>query len=206
MSLQPRVLFYKNIPFYKDNSSGYYLSENGEYMQDFVWKSFKHLDSIPEGYEVQHKDGDKANNKILNLKLVATQPEVVTEVSVTKKEVVAEPVLVSVREKVKNWHKSKVGRKWHSEVLTRQHKEGVFKKNLICTNCGKEFLGEHHSGANQFCSNACKSQYRRKNGLDLVEKTCPVCNRTYKTNKFRPAKSCSRSCSGKMRERGLHNI
>ena len=56
MSLQPRVLFYKNIPFYKDNSSGYYLSENGEYMQDFVWKSFKHLDSIPEGYEVQHKD------------------------------------------------------------------------------------------------------------------------------------------------------
>ena len=202
MSLQPRVLFYQSIPFYRDESTGYYVSNHGEHMQDFVWKSFKHLDVIPEGYKVQHKDGNKANNKIPNLELVATQSETAVETSNVENEVVVEQIsMTSVQEKAKSWHKSKAGRKWHSEILTRQHKEGIFKKNLICSNCGKEFLGEHHSGTNQFCSATCKSQYRRKNGLDLVEKICPVCDKTYMTNKFRPAKSCSRSCSSKIRKR-----
>ena len=43
---------------------------------DLVWESFKGL--IPNGFKVAHIDGNKRNNKLDNLKLIAYEEEKTT--------------------------------------------------------------------------------------------------------------------------------
>ena len=53
----------------------------------------------------------------------------------------------------------------------------------VCTNCGKEFVGQ--PGKDRFCSNACKSAYRRKSGVDNVTRSCAFCGGPFIVNKYR---------------------
>lgn len=45
-----------------------YLSTHGQYVHRLVAEAW--IGEIPEGYEVNHKDGNKTNNEISNLKIV----------------------------------------------------------------------------------------------------------------------------------------
>ena len=61
-----------------------------------------------------------------------------------------------------------------------------------CTFCGKKFMskGRYANGANTFCSNSCKSAYRRASCIDNIEKECKYCGKRFSTNKYSPAKYC----------------
>ena len=100
------------------------------------------------------------------------------------------------------WHKSEAGHEWHSERIKEQWKEGVFDKELVCSNCGKTYIGHiAKAGGNTFCSNACKSAFRRKSGADNIIKVCPVCGKEFECNKYADRVTCSRSCANKFRHR-----
>lgn len=195
---------FDGIRFTRIEATGYYR-HNGlrKYMHRYVWEYYN--GKIPKGYEIHHIDFDRSNNDISNLQIVSRSEhrkihaDLLTE---QQREWRRENINRTARPKAIEWHKSGEGTKWHSEQIKRMHEENAFKRNLICTNCGKEYIGEiHKNGGNAFCSNACKSSYRRKNRLDDIERVCPICGETFKTNKYRPSTTCSRSCANRLRNR-----
>lgn len=195
---------FDGIRFTRVEATGYYR-HNGlrKYMHRYVWEYYN--GKIPSGYEIHHIDFDRSNNDISNLQLLTREEhrkihaELLTE---QQREWRRENLERTARPKAIEWHKSEEGKKWHTELIKQQRENGRFKHKLICTNCGKEFIGElNKKGGNSFCSNACKSSYRRKNRLDDIEKECPVCGNKFMTNKYRPSETCSRSCANRLRHK-----
>lgn len=170
-------------------------------MHIFVWEYYN--GAIPKGYEVHHKDFDKSNNDISNLELLTVaqhrklHADVLTE---EDREWRRNNLNENARPKASEWHKSEKGKTWHSEHIKQQREKGLFKRELTCTNCGKVYIGKLASvNGNSFCSNICKSQYRRKMGYDNIKKQCVVCGNIFQTNKYRPAKTCSKRCASKIK-------
>ena len=177
-----------------------YYRETGNFknlMHRYVWEFYN--GKIPDGYEIHHKDGDHANNTIENLQCLSKvehQKLHSENLSEEKREWYRKNLAENARPKASEWHRSDEGREWHKEQYERT-KEALHKKvEKTCVNCGKVFLGHSTS---KYCSNACKSAYRRKTGSDLAPAICVCCGKYFKTNKFSPSRTCSRSCANKQR-------
>lgn len=190
---------FAGIKFREEWPGGYYIHNFTGYnirMHRFVWEYYN--GSIPEGYDVHHVDGNRANNDISNLQLLKSSDhkrlhgEKLTD---EQREWYRQNLNNVARPKAIEWHKSERGSEWHKEHIKQQHKDGVFKKKLICTQCGKEYIGEQRkNGSNTFCSGACKAKYRRQSGVDNIECECVVCGKKFMSNKIRPSKCCSQKC------------
>lgn len=193
--------YFDGKEFVRADNSKYYR-EKGAFtnlMHRYIWTYYN--GSIPDGCEIHHKDENPANNNIENLECLSKKEHKqlhADTLSDDKREWYRINLQENARPKAVEWHKSEEGREWHRELIKKQHELGVFKHELICTNCGKSYVGERH-GENTFCSNACKSAYRRKTGKDLVLAICANCGKYFNTNKLRPAKTCSRSCANRLR-------
>ena len=68
----------------------------------------------------------------------------------------------------------------------RMHK----RRLIVCDQCGKEYMGEK----GRFCSNSCKSKWRRESGIDDEIRKCIVCDEEFSVNKYSDTVTCSRSC------------
>lgn len=184
---------------------GYYYTNNKQgkvYMHRYVWEFYN--GKIPKGYEIHHIDFDRGNNDISNLQLVSRSEhrkihaDLLTD---EQRELKRQNLNKNARPKAIEWHKSEQGKEWHRQQISIQRELGVFKHKLTCTNCGKVYVGEIN-GKNTFCSNACKSAYRRKTGKNLEERVCTICGNTFMTDKYKKSQTCSRSCANKLRHRG----
>lgn len=185
-----------NIKFTKDKKTGYYLSSkkiNGKRIRlhRYIYEKFK--GKIPKGYEVHHIDQNKENNDINNLELLLKKEhQKIHSMTLTAEE----------RERRKNnleqkarpeaikWHKSKDGKIWHKE----QYKKTLGnrqKEKFICIECQKEFEA-YNTGKNSFCSNKCKTRYRKKSGVDNVERKCQRCGNVFIINKYSQKKYCGK--------------
>ena len=200
--MSEKTQYFNGYKFTRGEEGTYYrCAKLKKRMHTYVWEYYN--GKIPKGCEIHHIDGDKSNNDISNLQLVTTEEHhkihnklLTTEQREWRRNNLNE----KARPKAIEWHKSNVGSEWHSKHIKKQHQNGAFKKELICTNCGKIYLGEiRKNGGNTFCSNNCKSAYRRKSGVDNIIKVCPICNSNFKTDKYKPATTCSRSCANKYR-------
>lgn len=186
-----------------DKRTGYYLASNGDggkrkRLHIAVWES--HNGAVPKGHHIHHIDRDKTNNEIENLQcLTASENNRVHAALMTdeRREQLRRNIIENVIPKSKEWHKSEEGRAWHREH-GRRCWEGVEPSEYICTNCGKRYesRNRYSEGSNRFCSNACKSAYRRKSGVDDIEIVCSVCGKTFKANKYAKRTRC-RECSRK---------
>lgn len=197
------VQYFNGKRFEPFGTTGYYREVRNfkNLMHRYVWEFYN--GPIPAGYEVHHIDFDRSNNTIENLQLLtcAEHRKLHAELlSEDKREWYRNNLEINARPKAIEWHKSAEGKEWHTAHIAKQHEVGAFKKTLYCINCGKEYVGEKH-GKTNYCSNACKSAYRRKIGLDLVPAICACCGKYFQTNKNRPAKTCSRSCANRLRNR-----
>ena len=192
------VAVYNGYKFNKDKRTGYYLSTspiNGRRrrLHRYVWET-ENGRRVPVGYDVHHVDKNKDNNDISNL-VILTRSEHQSEhqhiMSEDEIKARAERVVKYMIPKAIEWHKSEEGRKWHV-----QHGRDVAKKlapvKHTCTFCGKEYLtkNRYRNGQNTFCSNKCKSAYRRALGVDNTERKCKYCGKIYSTNKYSPALYC----------------
>lgn len=192
------------IKFKKDANTGYYLStkkigNSRIRLHRYIWQ--KYNGEIPKGYDIHHIDHNKDNNEINNLELLVREEHKARhghELSDEMREFYRKNLNEKARPKASEWHKSKEGREWHKE----QYKKTLGKifnsenyKTFKCENCGKEFK-TIHNGKNRFCSNNCKSAFRRKSGVDDVERVCIKCGRKFKANKYTKRKSCD-NCKGR---------
>lgn len=189
------------VQFRKKTDNGYWVNTSKKagsilYLHREKYKQeFGLTEEQIKGYEVHHIDGNKDNNDISNLKLL------------TKEE---HQKIHSTRNKSSHRHVcKKCGRVYWSTVsksvdicdrCAPELASGGSSMLMIkkkCEYCGAEYETKGvNRNRSKFCSNKCKSAYRRAKGIDNVERVCERCGNVYLVNKYSNGKIC-RKCSGK---------
>lgn len=193
----PKMVCVDGLRFFLDKHRGYYLGySNGKKIRlhRYIWE--KHNGAIPKGYHIHHIDGNRLNNDISNLAmLIASEHESYHNNNLTDaQKAVRHESLEKARLKAPEWHCSEDGIEWHKEhgKKVASHLKDV-KIKKTCKMCGNEF---YDNGFNKalFCSNVCKSKWRRKEGLDNETRKCVICGKEFVTNKYSKVRTCSESC------------
>ena len=192
------IAIFDGMSFRRDKRTGYYLAGNArnggrrKRLHVYVWEYYN--GAVPEGYHVHHVDHDKYNNDIDNLQLLSKKEHAkhhARNMSEETKAKLRKQLIEKAVPKSKEWHASKEGKEWHSK-----HGYDTWKtrkpKTYECTYCGKEFetLNRYSESSNHFCSNNCKSAYRRKMGYDDVKRACEICGAEFTANKYSKRKRC----------------
>ena len=193
-----KYITFNGIKFCRDNKTGYYLNSTmRKRLHRYVWEYYK--GEIPKRYHVHHRDGNKNNNDISNLELLTPGEHLFfhgkEEKNIKKMQERVQPIGTT---RAIEWHRTPEGKKWHEEHYLN-NKDRLHKKiNKKCEHCGGTFKGLKRS---RFCSNKCKSRWRRESGLDDVKRTCANCGENFTINKYSKNKYCSKACSNKAEPR-----
>lgn len=196
------------IKFNRDLKTGYYLSTkkvNGRRIRlhRYIW--IKHYGEIQQGYSIHHKDEDKSNNDINNLKLIITSKHSKLHADNRVNEHY-ESIIKNLEDKARpkaiEWHKSDKGKTWHKENYEKNKEVFHLKKKYICKNCGLEFKSIRVG----FCSNNCKSAWRRISGIDNENRKCIICGEDYITNKYSKSSTCSIRCRGELKRLRMQKL
>jgi len=166
------------------------------YLHRYIWE--ERFGPIPEGLVVHHIDGDTLNNSLVNFALL-TQSEHSKRHPYTEERLErARQNLDEIRHRASAWHGSEEGRTWHSAngKLAWAQREAI---QLQCEQCGTTYATKALHGNTRFCSNNCKSQWRREQGIDDEWRICPQCEEAFVCNKYSRAQCCSRKCAGRRR-------
>ncbi len=194
-----RAIF-EDLVFTRDDMTGYYLNSALRLrLHRAVYVRYN--GAIPEGYQVHHVDHDKGNNEPENLIALSKEDHIRlhgTELTDEQREKRRDNMARNARPAASEWHRSEAGRAWHLEHYERMKDTLYCRETMVCENCGKEYAGLMN-GQSRFCSNACKSAWRRKVGLDNEARVCECCGGTFVVNKYSGARSCSRECAGNLR-------
>ena len=181
--------------FRLDKKTGYYLASRQyqgkrKRLHVFIWEYFN--GQIPKGYEVHHKDHNKSNNEISNLELLSeSEHKNIHSVEMTQEQRKqrADNLELKARVKAIEWHKSEKGRDWHKKHYEKIKESLHQRADKCCIVCGNKFSSIKRS---KFCSNKCKSAYRRAAGIDNVERECAICREKFITNKYSQRKYCEK--------------
>lgn len=191
---------------YKLHTGEYYFSKITQKLHWAVWEHYN--GEREKGKHIHHKDGDRTNNHISNLEAVDAFEHLSTH---AKERFRINPghkerFYKAGVEAAKDWHGSEEGNAWH-----RQHAANFnFGKKTYgkrkCEVCSSEFEAWHKSngeggGSHRFCSNKCKSTYRRASGVDDVTRNCANCGKPFTRNKYYYTKNCSRTCGAALRKK-----
>ena len=155
---------------------------------------------IPSNCHIHHKDHNPLNNDVSNLQLVKASKhlsEHAKEYHLCNKDLVKKK-LNSIRELAAIWHGSEEGKKWHKEHYENNKDKFHKKFKRKCFNCDIEHESCRKEGSS-YCSNKCKSAYRRKKGFDDITKQCEACKKQFTSNKYKRVKTCSRKCAASLR-------
>ena len=193
----PQIIVYDDISFYKC-ADGYYCNGKSQRIHRYKWE--KEVGPIPEGYHIHHKDGDKDNNDLSNYELLHGSEHLRQH----GKSLVHVERLAQCREKAlrkaAEWHKTEeareIGRKnWPISLGLYMDK----KITKICEYCGKEFKAiEVYAHLDKWCGNNCKSNARRKSGVDNEVHQCVVCGKDIIVNKYSKIQACKGECATKL--------
>ena len=198
-----KTIIYDNISFTKDEKTGYYLSSkriNGQRKRLHVYIWEKHNGKIPKGAQVHHIDGNKASTDINNMELLLASEHMQRHWKEKTEEEIEgyrKRLKANAQEKAKAWHASAEGKEWHRQHALKQA-EKTQEKEYVCRYCGAVFYAKPY-GTNKFCSNNCKSKFRRESGVDNEKRVCVVCSKEFVVNKYSKSECCSRSCANKKR-------
>ncbi len=177
---------------------GAYFQHDGERLHRTVYEY--HHGAIPKGYHVHHKDDNKTHNDDSNLELKVGGKHVSDHAKKPERIAYGRMHIERIRPLAAAWHGSDEGKAWHSKH-GKDNMENRTEKEYTCTHCGKAFKTKRRYGKDEytFCSNNCKSAYRRILGVDDEWRTCGFCGRPYRVNKYSRNKTCSRECAIKLR-------
>ena len=162
-------------------------------MHIYVWE--KYNGPVPNGFHVHHKDKNKDNNSIENLVLLSAA-EHLSAHGLERREQARANVVKYAQPAAVEWHKSKAGKAWHAEhykkTLGDKWNNTVTK---VCEACGQEYeTPMMKQGQSRFCTNKCKTRFRKLSGVDNITVNCIVCGKQFETNKYSSAKMCSPEC------------
>lgn len=191
---------YGGLVFVRDDTTGYYLNSTLSLrLHRAVYEGEN--GPIPDGFHVHHVDFDKSNNEPENLVALSMEDHLRLHercITVEQRETRRQNFINNVQHKSREWHGSEDGIEWHRKhyeaMKDALHRAGVFE----CIYCGKRFEAIDN-GAVKFCSNACKSAFRRASGVDNETRVCFCCGGKFNVNKYSETRCCSRRCAAIMR-------
>lgn len=137
---------------------GWYFQHKGKRLHRAVWEA--HNGEIPEGYHVHHVDGDRANNQLDNLVLLAGLEHTRTHAREESRRENGRRAIKMAVLAAPEWHRSEAGSAWHS-AHARAYWASVEPKEYICEFCGGTFMSRNAGGA-RFCGQNCKAKARRR--------------------------------------------
>lgn len=190
---------YNGLKFRRDKHTGYYLNaKTHKRLHVAVYET--EVGAIPAGYHVHHIDHDKDNNSPENLLAIAPAEHEILhgkELTAEQRDAKRQNVRAKASSAAAEWHGSKAGREFHS-VLAKSTWENREPEKAVCAFCGVEYFTKDraHKNRNRFCSNKCKSAFRRASGADDVTKICERCGNEYTANKYQQTKYCP-DCKGR---------
>jgi hypothetical protein len=168
---------------------GKYFQRNGIRLHRRVWEVWNGR-PVPEGYDVHHKDGRRDHNWHENLELLPKWKHM-REHHLGHDRGIPDAAVEAARE----WHVSKEGRKWDREhyrqTAAAMHQHAEF----TCEQCGTRFTAQV-TGSNRFCSNNCKTRFRKASGVDDEKRSCVVCGGSFVANRYDRKETCSLKCRG----------
>lgn len=185
------------IYFYKEGKGKYYLGNTPTVdgvrkairAHIYVWE--KYNGPVPKGYAVHHIDHNPRNNDISNLELMDMK-EHSSMHSLEHSDASRENMINVAIPAASLWHKSEEAKQWH-----REHFESVTREKwakpitLVCQQCGKEYeTMQMKHNTSRFCSNNCKSKWRRASGIDNETRKCVVCGNEFVCNKYSRQSTC----------------
>ena len=186
--------------FYQDKKTGYWIScdysKERPRVRAHQWVWLNHFKIIPKGYHIHHRNEDKSDNRIENLEMIERARHLSHHMNCPLRKAKSKEMADKYRHLTKEWHASKEGHEWHKAhgVLGWINRKPI---KMTCKVCQKEY--ETKVLHQDFCTNACKSQWRRNNKLDDIDKICPICKKGYRSSKYSRSKTCSKKCGGDLR-------
>lgn len=187
--------YYCNRKFYQDKKTGYWISTDYPRIRAHVWVWTCFHGKPPKGYHIHHKNENKSDNRIENLELISAGRHSKHHVTDESRER-ARKWADKIRPMTKKWHASPEGIAWHRLHAFKCNFGNGEEYEYICHQCTKTYKSKLIAeGRTKFCSNACKSAWRRKSGLDNIEKACAKCGCKFVSNKYVKQRFCSRVCS-----------
>lgn len=173
-----------------------------------IWRH--HNGPIPAGHHIHHVDGDHDNNHVSNL-VAITEEEHQAHHAEERHEsgFYTRPEQLDLLERIRplaaEWHGTPEGIEWHRQhgkdvwakrPITKDAWEGRAPSDRTCQQCGKEYWSRAMQEG-RFCSNACKSAWRRAAGFDNEARACAQCGESFQVNRYARTEYCSRSCASK---------
>lgn len=194
---QDRKIIIDGLSFVRSGRLYYYNSHTRRYLHRYIWE--KAYGEIPEGYEIHHKDHNPLNNDLENLEMVETMEHRnyhARNLTDEQREFYKRNMNEKARPEAIKWHKSIEGREWHKKHYHNTKHKLHKRITRKCDSCGVTYEAQDTKG-NRFCSNKCKSKWRRDSGIDDVTRMCEWCGSEFTVNKYRKTTHCSRSCTNK---------
>jgi hypothetical protein len=175
--------------FYK-TPDGYWQNMMPIHAHRWVW--INHFGAIPQGMDIHHKDGDKSNNEIENLEMLSRSDHLKRHWQEGRFDLDQRRIQLA---EARKWLSIPQGRKKQSEDA----KEGWKNRKQVayqCKGCNKDKFT--YQKKSDFCSDACRSRWKRQNKPNPIEIICLVCKDPFIKDKSDKKLICSRNCSGKM--------
>ncbi|MDR2944054.1 MAG: HNH endonuclease [Methanosarcinales archaeon] len=150
---------WRRYPESKNRSDREYFKRGNTWLHRYVWE--KSNGEIPEGYHIHHKNGNCQDNRIENLEMVSPTEHSAKHPFEGERLEKQQKHADKIRPLTKAWHASEEGRDWHRNHAIESAKKMELQE-FDCKNCGKTYKSKPTGTVHKYCSNACKSECRRK--------------------------------------------
>lgn len=190
---------------YNRNGGGYFV-HNGQPLHRDVWEY--HFGKIPKGYDIHHRDENKANNDISNLQMLTRKEhrQLHTRLNADKPKTPKTFVCqqcgatfqstANVAHYCPDCHKEREREKRRANYAAKRAAKRVVKpfrprRFRTCVICGKPFeVKQNPNLANAHVRKTCSKECHDKLAGKLPVKRCKVCGK-----EFKPVHSSNVCCS-----------